>query len=68
MEIIKSLVMAFTFLGALYYSVVGFTYVIAGAIRAGNPDNTNNVINAVPAMTACVLWTIFAAEKGIFTL
>ena len=68
MEIIKGLVMAFTFLGALYYSVIGVTYVIAGAVRAGNPENTNNIINAVPAMIACVLWTIFAAEKGLFSL
>lgn len=72
-EMAKSLFMAFTFLFAMYYSMVGVTHIISGAIRVSlmtvfTEQKEKIFINIFPATLAIIGWTVFAAEKGVFNL
>lgn len=69
----KSLFMAFTFLFAMYYSMVGITHIISGALRVSllavfTEQKDKIYINIFPAILGIIGWTVFAAEKGVFNI
>lgn len=71
-EMIKSLLMAFTFLFALYYSMLGITHILSGTMKASlmhvfTEEKEPIYINIFPAAVGILAWVIFAAEKGVFT-
>jgi len=72
-EMAKSLFMAFTFLFAMYYSMIGITHIFNGILRISlvsvfTEQKEKIFINIFPATLAIIGWTIFAAEKGVFSL
>lgn len=72
-EMAKSLFMAFTFLFAMYYSMVGITHIISGALRVSllavfTEQKDKIYINIFPATLGIIGWTVFAAEKGVFNI
>lgn len=72
-EILKSLFMAFTFIFAMYYSVVGLTHILGGVLKSAlvnvfTDEKGVFYINLFPSFLAIIGWTVFAATKGLFKL
>ena len=72
-EMWKSLFMAFTFIFAMYYSVIAFTHLLSGVLRINllavfSEQKDLPMVNIFPSILAIAGWTVFAAEKGLFRI
>lgn len=70
---LKSLFMAFSFIFAMYYSIVGLTNILHGSLKGAliavfTEEPGTFYINIFPSFLAVIGWTVFAATKGLFTL